>query len=211
MLEQWNREFNADSRGALLFHIWFQTYIQQAVAEASAADPTFQVNIDTLVSDLLYAIPFDPQAPLETPRGLADEALALAALETTIQQLQSLGAALDTPWGDIARLRRGNYDLPGNGNDGSLGVFRVIIYVPAADGRLQSIAGDTHVAVVEFSNPLRAQVLLTYGNATQANAFDIGAQLQLAAENRLHPAWRTRAEIEANLDSREVLDSSASP
>jgi acyl-homoserine-lactone acylase len=105
----------------------------------------------------------------------------------------------------VARLRRGRYDLPGNGNDGFLGVFLVIIYVPAPDGRLQPFAEDNFVAAVEFADPLRAQVLLTYGNATQANAFDIGAQLQLAAEKQLHPAWRTRAEIEANLASRETL------
>jgi acyl-homoserine-lactone acylase len=63
--------------------------------------------------------------------------------------------------------------------------------------------------VVEFSEPLRAQVLLTYGNATQANAFDVGDQLQLAAAQQLRPAWRIRAEIEANLASRDTFDASA--
>jgi acyl-homoserine-lactone acylase len=131
--------------------------------------------------------------------------LAVAALEAAAQQLQDQDIALDVPWGDVARLQRGDYDLPGNGNDGLLGVFRVIIYAPAPDGRLQSVAGDGHVAIVEFSNPLRAQVLLTYGNATQANAFDVGDQLQLAADKQLRPAWLTRAEIEANLAGREEI------
>jgi acyl-homoserine-lactone acylase len=167
------------------------------------------MGIDVLVSDLIYATPFDPEALLETPAGLADEALAVAALETAAQQLQSQGLALSTRWGEVARLRRGNYDLPGNGNDGTLGVFRVIMYVPSPDGRLQSIAGETHVAIVEFSKPLRAQVLLTYGNASQANAFDVGDQLQLAAKKRLRPAWRTRTKIEANLASREVFEAPA--
>jgi acyl-homoserine-lactone acylase len=208
VLEQWDREFEAGSRGALLFNSWFTTYLQQAIAQATAADPTFHMGIDVLVSDLIYATPFDPQAPLKTPAGLANEALAMAALETAVQQLQSQGLALDAPWGEVARLRRGNYDLPDNGNDGTLGVFRVIIYAPAPDGKLQSIAGDSHVAVVEFSDPLQAQVLLTYGNATQANAFDVGDQLQLAAKKQLRPAWRTRAEVEANLASRETFSSS---
>jgi acyl-homoserine-lactone acylase len=161
-----------------------------------------------LVSDLIYATPFNPQAPLETPQGLADEALAVAALEATAQQLQSQDIALDVPWGEVARLRRGEYDLPGNGTDGTLGVFYVLIYAPAPDGRLRSVAGDTHVAAIEFSDPLRAQVLMTYGNATQADAFDIGDQLQLATDKQLRPAWLTRAEIEANLASRETFDAS---
>jgi hypothetical protein len=81
------------------------TYLQQAIAQATAADPTFQMGIDVLVSDLIYATPFDPQALLETPIGLAGETLAVAALETAAQQLQSQGLALDTPWGEVARLR----------------------------------------------------------------------------------------------------------
>jgi acyl-homoserine-lactone acylase len=83
------------------------------------------------------------------------------------------------------------------------------MYAPSPDGRLQSIAGDTHVAVVEFSDPLRTQVLLTYGNASQADVFDVGDQLQLAAKKRLRPAWRTRAEIEANLANHEVFEDAA--
>src|SRR5690606_28379645 len=98
------------SQGALLFHSWFQAYIQQSVAQAMATDPTFRTGIDVLVSDLLYATPFDPDALLETPRGLADEEMAVAALEAAVGQLQGLGVALDAPWGDIARLRRGQYD-----------------------------------------------------------------------------------------------------
>lgn len=205
VLAAWDRSFDAESRGAALFTFWFQTYVQGAVAQAQQINPSMTIQPDLLVSDLVYAQPFDPAAPLTTPRGLADEALALTALARATEQLQAQVGALDVPWGEVARLRWGDFDFPGNGTDGSLGVFRVIGFQPGQDGRLASNLGDSFIAAVEFADPVRAQVLVTYGNASQPNTFPIGDQLQLAANKQLRPAWLTRAEIEANLALREEL------
>lgn len=81
----------------------------------------------------------------------------------------------------------------------------MIGFQPGQDGRLSSTLGDSFIAAVEFADPVRAQVLVTYGNASQPNTFPIGDQLQFAANKQLRPAWRTRAEIEANLALREEL------
>jgi acyl-homoserine-lactone acylase len=56
---------------------------------------------------------------------------------------------------------------------------------------------------------VRAFVLLIYGNATQPNLMDDGEQFRLFAQKRLRPAWRSRAEIIANLRSRESCGLSA--
>ncbi|MEZ4869124.1 MAG: penicillin acylase family protein [Caldilineaceae bacterium] len=206
VLATWDRTFAADSRGGLLFTLWFQNWVQQTLGQWMAANPGQSITIATLVSDLFYATPWDPQAPLTTPRGLADPELATAALRTAVEQLQQQGVALGTPWGEVARLRHNGYDFSGNGNDGSLGVFRVIGYLPAPDGRLQSYFGDTFIAVVEFSDPVQAQVLMTYGNAANPTATGVGAQLALSAAKQLRPALLTRTAIEANLVLREALD-----
>ncbi len=47
--------------------------------------------------------------------------------------------------------------------------------------------------------------LLTYGNASQAGSPHVGDQLKLFAEKQLKPVWRTRAEVEKNLEKRETL------
>lgn len=47
------------------------------------------------------------------------------------------------------------------------------------------------------------RVLLSYGNASQPGSPHDGDQLPLLSEQRLRPAWRTRAEVEANLELRE--------
>lgn len=212
VLTAWDRTFEADSRGGLLFTLWFQNWLQQTVSQWMAANPGQAGSDELLVSDLFYAIPWDPQAALTTPRGLADPGLAVAALGTAVAQLQQQGLALDTPWGEVARLRHSGYDFPGHGNDGLLGVFPMTKYMPAPDGRLQPIWGDSYVAVVEFSDPVQAQVLMTYGNASDPTAPGVREQLALAAAKQMRPALLTRAEIEANLILREALDgASATP
>jgi acyl-homoserine-lactone acylase len=62
------------------------------------------------------------------------------------------------------------------------------------------------VAAVEFSDPVRAEVLLSYGNASQAGSSHRGDQLPLLAEKELRTAWRTREEVEANLERSELLE-----
>lgn len=53
-----------------------------------------------------------------------------------------------------------------------------------------SIGGDPYVAAVEFSDPMRAQVLVTYGNASQPDSPHFGDQLTLPAIAEMRPAWR---------------------
>ncbi|NJL58232.1 hypothetical protein HC928_26295, partial [bacterium] len=53
--------------------------------------------------------------------------------------------------------------------------------------------------------PLRAQVLLTYGNATQPGSPHVGDQLEVFARKELRDAWLTREAILANLDRSETL------
>ncbi len=69
----------------------------------------------------------------------------------------------------------------------------------------QAVAGDSYIAAVEFSDPIRAAALLAYGNASQPGSPHVGDQLDLFAKKELRPVWRTREEIEAHLEEREVF------
>ena len=57
--------------------------------------------------------------------------------------------------------------------------------------------GGTYVAVVEFSDPVRAMTLIGYGNASQPGSPHASDQLELFSRKQLRPVWRTREEIEA--------------
>jgi acyl-homoserine-lactone acylase len=162
----------------------------------------------------LFSTPWDPADPLTMPSGLADPDGAVQALTEAAERAQSQYGRLDVPWGKVARLRRGSFDLPANGFQGNpFGVFRVLWfdsfffeYSPEEPTKeIVAEGGDSYVAAVEFGEKVQAQVLLTYGNASQPGSPHVGDQLVLAANGEMRTAWRTREEIEANLEAREVL------
>jgi acyl-homoserine-lactone acylase len=103
----------------------------------------------------------------------------------------------------VYRLRRDSLDLPSNGGTGTLGMFRVTNMEASRDGKLVAVGGDSYVAVLEFGVPLRARTLVGYGNASQPRSPHRTDQLPLYARKELRTPWRTRAEVEAHLESRD--------
>ncbi|MEG4197831.1 acylase [Microcoleus sp. Pol12A5] len=182
VLATWDRKVDADSRGAVLFALWKQA----------------------MDADRLFAKPWSEDAPLTTPDGLANPAEAVRVLEATATKVEVTYGALNVAWGEVFRLP-GEANLPANGADGDLGVFRSVWFAPGKDNRFQAVAGDSFVAAIEFSNPVKAMALNSYGNATQPGSPHAGDQLQLFARKELRPVWRSRSEIEAHLSSRQKL------
>jgi acyl-homoserine-lactone acylase len=190
VLAAWDRRTEADSRGAVLFLFWGN--LVTAAARASGAS--------------FFTTSWSEQKPLDTPDGFADPAVAVAALADAAAQVQAGFGALDVSWGDAVRLRVGALDLPAVGGPGDpFGIFRAVAPVPDEDGRLRAIAGDTFIAAVEFADPVRAHVLLTYGNASQPGSPHVGDQLPLFARKEMRPAWLTRQDVEANLERRDLF------
>lgn len=198
VLEAWDREADADSRGAVLFVRWGNEVMDDLQGFWGRREAP------------LFSTPWSFQAPFTTPDGLADPAKAVRALERAASKVESDYGALDVPWGDVYRLRGNGLDLPGHGSGDPWGVSRAVFYQRAEDGSAVAVGGDTYVAVVEFSDPVRARVLLTYGNATQPHSSHVYDQLELFARKELRDAWLTRAEVEAHLEFREVVSRSPS-
>jgi acyl-homoserine-lactone acylase len=186
VLARWDRQAEADSRGAVLFAFWAQ-----------------EMGFEPLPSRALVAIPWDANAPLTTPYRLRDRVVAVATLERVARQVKATYGRLDVTWGEVFRLRVGDRDLPANGGDGDLGIFSVLQFAPAERKQFQAVFGDTYIAAIEFSDPIQARVLLPYGNSSQARSPHRGDQLPLYLRKQLRPVWRTRPEIEAHLERRE--------
>jgi len=182
VLNQWDRQANASSRGMVLFQFW----------------------ASTLGAQKLFSKPWDSANPLNTPTGIADINTALAVLEGVAAQVQLLYGALDVSWGDVAYMRAGSQQLPAQGGPGELGSFRVLKFFTTPQQRFQAWFGDSFIQVVEFSQPPRAQSLLVYGNSSQPDSVHNGDQLSLYSQNRLHPVWRSKEEILSHLVKKEV-------
>lgn len=188
VLAAWDRRYHPESVGADIFARWL-TAMQPA---------------DRMLSNI-FAQPWREAAPLETPSGLANPALAVERLEQVAKALMTEARTLERPWGSFVRARRGKHDHPAHGMLDPFGSFRSAGYVREADGLWNTVFGTTYVAVTEFSNPVKAKVLLAYGNSSQPDSKHYGDQLGLYSRFEMREAWLTRAEAKANLEELERL------
>jgi acyl-homoserine-lactone acylase len=186
VLAKWDRAADNDSDGTLLFY----RFLQGAGTGFKAIGG--------------FAVPSDEQKPLDTPRGFADPAKAVQALDAAAAEIEQQYGSLHVKWGDVVRLRRGSTDLPGNGAPSAMGAIRTADFGPFVNGKTAINRGDTYYAVVEFSTPVHAEALLGYGNWSKPGSKHVDDQLPLASRKEMRPVWRTRSEIEANLESRKV-------
>ena len=185
VLGSWDRKTDAQSRGAVLFGAFFQE-LNRSQSDSG-----------------LFTLNWSEESALETPKGLADREAALKALEIAATQVQADHGTLEVEWGKVNRLHIADQDLPANGGPDSLGIFRALSFQGIGQGLRRATSGDSFVMAVEFSNPVRARALLSYGNSSQPDSPFLGDQLELFSQKELRPVWRTREEIEANLDSRK--------
>lgn len=149
VLDGWDRRFEASSRGAALFRAFWPK---------AARLPG------------LWAVPFDPADPVNTPRTLATEGdkgeKLLAALGEAVEELEAAGIALDAPWGEVQRVMAGNEAIPIHGGPGTLGILNMqeSVAVPAG---LTPRHGTSYIQIVGFDakGPV-ADAILSYSQST---------------------------------------------
>jgi acyl-homoserine-lactone acylase len=191
VLSRWDRQARADSRGAVLFIKWAEAMQGVTGNEQLALRPAW------------FAIPWDQADPLNTPRGIKDPLAAVAALKRAAADVTERYGALDVPYGDVYRLRRGNVDLPASVAHQSLGSFHAAYFDRAEDGSYSMAGGETFIAVVSFGPQTRAEGLMTYGNSSEPASPHFNDQLALFSQGKLRPLLVKRAEIERSAERRE--------
>ncbi len=186
LLSKWDHLTEVDSRGAVLFQIFADSYFQGPGGIAAK-----------------LRVKYDPAKPLESAYGLADPAGAWKAMEQTAAVLKKTYGALDVKWGDVYRFGSGGGDVPGNGGAGNSGIFRTIAYTRKVGDKFYAAHGETFHCGIEFSKVQKAQCAVSYGNSSQPGSPHLTDQLQLMTAKKLHPVWRDRKEIEGHLEKRE--------
>jgi acyl-homoserine-lactone acylase len=182
VLEKWDRQAEVTSQGTYLFNTWILKMFGY--------------------SDNMFATPWSDKDPRSTPDGLMDPKGAVKMLEEAADELKKEYGRLDVPWGDAARLKLDSIDLPANGANDYLGVFRVVWTGP--DRKISG--GDSWVGIIEFGDHIKANVLLSYGNATQAGSPHRGDQLKLFSEKKLRTAAFYRDDVQKVMVSKETLN-----
>ena len=73
------------------------------------------------------------------------------------------------------------------------------------DGKVEAVHGDSFYAVVEFSTPQHAEVLLNYGNWSKKGSPHVEDQIKLMSRKQMRPIWKDRKDIEAHLEAKKTF------
>ena len=187
VLSSWDRHANKDSKGMALFYAWAHTL-----------GPW---------NKEIYATEWSLENARNTPDGLADPESAVKALEGVVSQFNEGGIPLDIPWGEVYRIKYGKHDLPGNGADGSVGIFRVAWSNGLQDdGKYYISGGDSWQSVIEFGDQIRAKVLMSYGSSSEETSKHYGDQLKLFSDLEMRDCYFYKNDVEKHVVKRERLD-----
>lgn len=189
LLSDWDHNYSTDNRAGLLFEEWARLF----------AGPGFggQAN---------YAVPFDAARPTSTPTGIKDPVAAVKMLREAVATTRAKYGALDRVFGDVSRFTLGDVDVPGDGHVGGLGPFRVITWGPLdAGGKRYPQHGETWIGMIEFTTPVKAYGLMSYGNSRQRGTTHRSDQLTHLSKHEFRELWLQRTQIEANVSERTPL------
>ena len=106
MLTNWDRRFNSESRGAVLFREWITRYPYD----------------ETYLGSSLFQNSFNPTQAATTPSGLANSDTALDKLAEAVLLLQVEGIALDTALGNLQIGHRFDRQYPLHGGNRHEGI-----------------------------------------------------------------------------------------
>ena len=188
VLENWDRNTNADSVGAVLFQAWAMK------------------NPGAIFTSTLFKEKWDPTRPMDTPVGLKNIPASLEILKTVSNETIENFGQLDVPWGEAVRIKYNGYDLPASTGPGFLGAFRVAFLQPEENGRYTVQGGNSYVAAIEFGDRIKANGILAYGNSTQLSSKHFGDQLELFSKGAFRPIWFYPEDIKENIEEVDDLN-----
>ena len=180
-LEQWDNSVDAKSKGGVLFQAWYKQY---KILRKNKS---------------LFDVPWTFKEPMNTPSGIADMEVAVIAFRLAVKEVEDLHGSYQVSWGDVHRIRLGEYDLPASGGPGALGCFRVLDFKESLDGKKEVYRGDGWQFAVEFSDPPKAYSILAYGQSNNPESPHHTDQIQMFSENKMKKVAFTQDQIQANL------------
>lgn len=166
VLRDWDRTGNIDSRG---MQVWTEFWeIARRI-------------------DGIYANPFDPDDPVNTPRGIATDNQAvrdtvLEALAAAQQRLLDAGIELGAPWGDVQFAERNGARIPVPGGPGRHGMFSYIrTDFTEGKGYTPIVHGNSYIQVVTWNDDGTpdARGILTYSQSPEADSPHYSDQTEL--------------------------------
>lgn len=157
--------------------------------------------------DNLWAVPFDPTDPFNTPNTLntVDAALVESvqdALATAVKVLQDNNIALDLPWGEVQFIEKNGERIPLPGGSGGM-LFSVIsANLVAGEGYSDVSAGNSYIHAVSWdeSDCPDANAILTYSQSTDPASPHYADATKLYSQS----GWIDMPFCESDRDAQEI-------
>lgn len=198
-LKNWDNTVAKDSKGGILFQLWWDQYVKLA-AKGHDAKPTPESAGFPAPAEGLFSKPWSGDNPVQTPRGLADKKRAVKAFKSAVQKTKEDYGKLNLKWGDVHRAKLGDYDYPVGGATGELGCFRVFWYKEDEedDQKLDVVGGDGWVLAVEFDETPQAYSVLAYGESNKEESPYFANQLEMFVNKEMKEVSYTKDAIGDN-------------
>ncbi|NHZ82218.1 acylase [Massilia sp. CCM 8695] len=154
-------------------------------------------------ADLLWAVPFNPADPVNTPRGLRlDDAARVNSLRTVLANAvlatHASGWQPDATWGQVQQSERGGKRIPIHGGRYEYGIYNVIASEARASGGREPTEGSSYVQTVMFDrNGPQAQAVLAYGQSVDPASPHYADQTELYSRK----TWPTLPFTETQITS----------
>ena len=205
VLAAWDHRFDTDSRGAVLFREWIGHYD----------------GADLVGKGELFAVDYDPEDPVNTPRGLAEGSLALENLAKAVRILQGRGLPLDVELGELqyapSKLPRRIATHGGNGAyEGLLNMqqggvntttLEPLELAPRVEGSrflteagYPVVHGSSFLMALEYTDAgPRAEAFLTYSQSGDPDSEQFTDQTELFSRKEWRPILFDEGSIAADV------------
>lgn len=181
ILKEWDRKLDNESIGAVLFTNWYFATRKMDV----------------------FRVKLNKEDALNTPNTLTKEAKGMLA--NVAQQVLEKYKRLDIAWSEVYQINYANKTLKGGLGLGELGSFNAGFYSSMSKTNYTLVGGSAFTSVVEFGAKIKANGILSYGNASQSDSPFKGDQLQLLIDRKLRDIWFYDQDIDRNLFLKEIV------
>ncbi len=158
----------------------------------------------------LWAMPFDPLNPVNTPRDLNTDPAVLAqvyaALSEAVSELGRQDVPLDAKLGSLQYAVRGDQRIAIHGGAGDEGVYNFQAS-SLKDGHYEPIHGSSYIQTVTWDedyNP-EAEALLSYSLSSQSDNAHYGDQTELYSQKKFVKLPFSEAQIKADPNYSSVV------
>ncbi|SKB80857.1 penicillin acylase family protein [Daejeonella lutea] len=195
-MEDWDNTVNRESKGGVLFEIWWEHYVELSNGGKRVPGTAASVGFPA-PGNALFAEVWTPAYPATTPKGLASESRAVEAFIKAVETAKKRYGSWDLAWGDVNRARIAGKDIPISGATGELGTFSVLWFIPHKTDKMkrETRGGDGWVIAVEFGKTPRAYSVLTYGESNKDGSPYFADQLELYANKQMKKVAFTEEDI----------------